>query len=84
MRLSKIDLSKIVAVGHADGYLGLLIDRGEEVEYIEIPAPNAAYQGLQQVNSRFSTRNRRTSASPTACYAACQLIDGKSNRIRSH
>lgn len=51
MRLSKIDLSKIVAVGHSDGYLGLLIDRGEEVEYIEIPAPNAAYQGLQQVNS---------------------------------
>ncbi len=51
MRLSKIDLSKIVAVGHSEGYLGLLIDRGEEVEYIEIPAPNAAYQGLQQVNS---------------------------------
>lgn len=51
MRLSKIDLSNIVAVGHCDGYLGLLIDRGEEVEYIEIPAPNAAYQGLQQVNS---------------------------------
>lgn len=50
MRLSKIDLSKIVAVGHSDGYLGLLIDRGEEVEYIEITAPNAAYQGLQQVN----------------------------------
>lgn len=51
MRLSKIDLSKIVAVGHSDGYLGLLIDRGEEVEFIEIPAPNAAYQGLQQVSS---------------------------------
>lgn len=30
MRLSKIDLSSIVAVGHSDGYLGLLIDRGEE------------------------------------------------------
>ncbi|HCF30238.1 MAG TPA: KTSC domain-containing protein [Cyanobacteria bacterium UBA11049] len=51
MKLSKIDLSSIVAVGHSDGYLGLLIDRGEEIEYIEIPAPNAAYQGLQQVNS---------------------------------
>lgn len=51
MRLSKIDLSNIVAVGHSDGNLGLLIDRGEEIEYIEIPAPQAAYQGLQQVNS---------------------------------
>lgn len=51
MKLSKIDLSNLVAVSHCDGYLGLLIDRGEEMEYIEVPAPNAAYQGLQQVNS---------------------------------
>lgn len=51
MRLSKIDLSNIVAVGHADGYLSLLVDRGDEIEYIEIPAPFAAYQGLQQVSS---------------------------------
>ena len=51
MRLSKIDLSSIVAVGHSDGNLGLLIDRGEEIEYIEVSAPKAAYQGLQEVSS---------------------------------
>lgn len=49
MKLSKIDLSNIVAVGHAEGHLGLLIDKGDEVEYIEIAAPEAAYHGLQQV-----------------------------------
>lgn len=51
MRLSKIDLSNLVAVGHENGYLTLLIDRGAEVEYIEIPAPRAAYEGLQQVEA---------------------------------
>ncbi len=46
MRLTKIDLSNLVAVGHQDGQLGLLIDRGDEIEYLEIPAPEAAYEGL--------------------------------------
>ena len=49
MRLTKIDLRNLVAVGHQDGQLGLLIDRGDEIEYLEIPAPEAAYQGLTQV-----------------------------------
>lgn len=51
MKLTKIDLTNLVAIGHSEGYLGLLIDRGDEMEYIEIPAPIAAYQGLKQVNA---------------------------------
>jgi KTSC domain len=50
MKLSKIDLSNVLAVGHSNGQLGLLIDRGEQVEFIEIAAPEAAMQGLQMVD----------------------------------
>jgi hypothetical protein len=50
MKLSKLDLSNILAVGHADGYLQLVLDRGEELEIVEIPAPIQAYEGLQQLN----------------------------------
>ena len=49
MKMNKIDLTSIVAVGHEDGYLALLIDRGDEMEYIEVPAPADAYFGLQGV-----------------------------------
>ncbi len=50
MKLSKIDLSNIVAIGHNNGNLGVVIDRGESMEYIEINAPEAAYHGLQQLD----------------------------------
>lgn len=50
MKLSKIDLSNVLAVGHSNGQLGLLIDRGESVEFIEIAAPEAALHGLQMVD----------------------------------
>ncbi len=50
MKLTKLDLSSIVAIGHSDDKLGLLLDRGDAVEYIEVVAPVAAYYGLQQVN----------------------------------
>jgi KTSC domain len=50
MKLSKIDLSNVLAVGHSNGQLGLLIDRGDEVEFIEIAAPEAALHGLQMVD----------------------------------
>lgn len=50
MKLSKIDLSNILAVGHSNGQLGLLIDRGEAIEFIEITAPEAALDGLQMVD----------------------------------
>lgn len=50
MKLSKIDLSNVLAVGHSNGQLGLLIDRGSEIEFIEINAPEAALHGLQMVD----------------------------------
>lgn len=49
MRLTKIDLKNLVAVGHNGERLGLLIDRGDEIEYLEILAPKAAEEGLIQV-----------------------------------
>jgi len=55
MKFSKLDLGNLVAVGHSDGYLGLSIDRGDELELVEVPAPFEAYEGLQQVNSLVTT-----------------------------
>ncbi|MFB2920725.1 MULTISPECIES: KTSC domain-containing protein [Aerosakkonema] len=49
MRLVSIDLKNIVAIGHAEGYLGLLLDREGEKEYVEIPAPSTVYKGLQKI-----------------------------------
>lgn len=49
MELSKIDLSAITAIGHDYDHLGLLIDTGEHMEYVEIPAPIYAYEGLQEL-----------------------------------
>ncbi|MUG93853.1 KTSC domain-containing protein [Scytonema sp. UIC 10036] len=51
MKLSKIDLSNLVAIAHSDEYLQLLIDRGDEYECVAIPAPIQAYEGLQQLNA---------------------------------
>ncbi|AFY96503.1 KTSC domain-containing protein [Chamaesiphon minutus] len=47
MKLSKIDLSSLKAIAHDDDGLKLIIEREDEIEYIEIPAPLAAYEGLQ-------------------------------------
>ncbi|MEM9539481.1 MAG: KTSC domain-containing protein [Cyanobacteria bacterium P01_E01_bin.42] len=49
MNLDKIDLSNLVAIGHDNAKLALLIDRGDSMEYVEVPAPKAAYDGLQDV-----------------------------------
>ena len=49
MKLTKIDLKNLVAVGHQNGALGLLIDRGDEIEYVEVPAPEVACDGLTRV-----------------------------------
>lgn len=65
MRLTKIDLTNVVAISHAEGYLGLLIDRGEEMEYVKIPAPLAAYQGLQQIDSLAAPEIAELSAPPS-------------------
>lgn len=51
MKLSKIDLSSLRAIAHDDDGLKLLIEREDEIEYIEIPAPLAAYEGLQLLGS---------------------------------
>ncbi|MHC5597574.1 MAG: KTSC domain-containing protein [Nostoc sp.] len=50
MKLSKVDLSSLVAIAHSDGYLQLLLDRGDELEFLEIPAPIQAYEGLQELS----------------------------------
>ncbi len=50
MKFSKLDLSKVLGVAHSFGYLQLLIDRGDELEFLEIPAPIEAYEGLQDLN----------------------------------
>ena len=51
MKLDKIDLTNLVAIGHKDNKLALLIERETEIELIEVPAPQEAYQGLKQVSS---------------------------------
>jgi len=50
MKFSKLDLSNLLGVAHSDGYLQLLIDRGDELELLEIPAPIEAYEGLEDLN----------------------------------
>ena len=50
MKFSKVNLSKLLGVSHSDGYLQLLLDRGNELEFLEIPAPIQAYEGLQDLN----------------------------------
>jgi hypothetical protein len=50
MKLSKIDLSKLLAISHDDDHLGLVVDRGDCLEVIEIPAPPAAYAGLLELD----------------------------------
>lgn len=50
MKLNKIDLTRIVAIGHDDEHLQLLLDRGNQIEYLEIPAPFEAYEGLQHLD----------------------------------
>jgi KTSC domain len=65
MKFSKLELGNLVAVGHSDGYLGLLIDRGDELELVEVPAPFEAYEGLQQVNAIVTTDTNLLPPSPS-------------------
>jgi hypothetical protein len=50
MRLSKLDLSSVIAIAHSDDRLQLLVNQGDEFELLAIPAPVAAFEGLQQLN----------------------------------
>lgn len=51
MKLSKVDLSNLLAIAHDDNQLGLVIDRGDSLEIVKIPAPLAAYEGLCQLDA---------------------------------
>lgn len=51
MKLSRLNLGSVVAVGHDKGHLQLLLQTTDELELIEIEAPVAAYNGLQQLNN---------------------------------
>ncbi|NET10733.1 MAG: KTSC domain-containing protein [Symploca sp. SIO2B6] len=51
MAMKKIDLSKVIAVGHRDrdNILEVLVEQDNEYEYMEVPAPYAAYSGLRDL-----------------------------------
>jgi hypothetical protein len=54
MRLCKVDLSSLVAIAQSKGYLQLLLDRSDEVEFLEIPAHIEADERLQELNEMIS------------------------------
>ena len=54
MKLSKLDLSSVVAIAHSDNHLQLLLHQGNELELLAIPAPVQAFEGLQQLNELVS------------------------------
>jgi len=49
VRLTKINLTALVAIGHSGGHLELLLDRGDTLEQISVPAPLEAYEGLLEL-----------------------------------
>lgn len=55
MKLNKIDIKNMIAVGDDQADFILLIERGNEIEPLEISAPQAAYEGLQQVSDSANT-----------------------------
>ena len=58
MKLSKIDLSSLKAIAHDECVLKLIIEREDEIELVEIPAPLAAYEGLQLLDRVIATNPR--------------------------
>ncbi|MFQ4141051.1 KTSC domain-containing protein [Chlorogloeopsis sp. ULAP02] len=51
MKLSKLNLSNVVAIAHTQGNLQLLLDLGgKELEFLEISLPVEAFEGLQYLN----------------------------------
>lgn len=60
MKFSKLDLSNLLGVAHSNGNLQLLLDRGNELEFLEIPAPVQAYEGLQDLNELISEPDRKS------------------------
>jgi hypothetical protein len=75
MKLSKIDLSSLRAIAHDEDGLKLLIEREDEIEYIEIPAPLAAYEGLQLLGSIIaSTPTIEPCTAPIEMLPACSTM----------
>ncbi len=75
MKLSKIDLSSLKAIAHDEDGLKLLIEREDEIEYIEIPAPVAAYEGLQLLGSIIaSTPAIEPCSEPIQMLPACSTM----------
>lgn len=50
MKLNKIDLKNIIAVSDDKADFILRIEGGNEIESLQFSAPQAAYEGLQQVS----------------------------------
>lgn len=66
MDLNKVNLSAIAAIGHDEQNLGLLVVQGEELEYIEIPAPIEAYEGLQELDEIVNPEQKYLDIYPVA------------------
>ena len=75
MKLSKIDLGSLRAIAHDDNGLKLLIERENELEYIEIPAPLAAYEGLQLLGAIVAgTAAIESAEAPIEMLPACSTM----------
>jgi hypothetical protein len=75
MKLSKIDLSSLKAIAHDENGLKLLIEREDEIEYLEISAPLAAYEGLQLLDRIIATAPAiEPCEEPLEMLPACSLL----------
>jgi KTSC domain len=74
MKLSKIDLSSLKAIAHDDDGLKLIIERDREIEYIEIPAPLAAYEGLQMLDRIIAAAVAIEPSEPIEMLPACSTM----------
>jgi KTSC domain len=74
MKLSKVDLSSLKAIAHDDDGLKLIIEREHEIEYIEIPAPLAAYEGLQMLDRIIASAMVIEPSEPIEMLPACSTM----------
>ena len=74
MKLSKIDLSSLKAIAHDEDGLKLIIEREHEIEYIEIPAPLAAYEGLQMLDRIIASAVAIEPSEPVEMLPACSAM----------
>jgi KTSC domain len=87
MKLSRLNLGSVIAVAHMDGNLQLLLNRGDELELLEIQAPVAAFEGLQELNeivaeaTAFPNSNEAVAMLPVNSSMANAIGYEESNRI---